>query len=377
MNSKERSSMTQFRVGLTGAGFIGFQHALSIVDGKVPNAILTGIVARSEATKKNVIEKFGPQIKIFNSDDEMFSSQLIDGVIIATPHFAHPEQGINAFQHNLHVLMEKPVGVYPDTVRELNQIAQKSNKKFALMFNLRAKPIFKKIKNILDENTIGKLQRVHWNITEMYRSQAYYDSNAWRATWQGEGGGVLINQGSHYLDLFQWYFGNPKSIKADCHIGRYRNIEVEDDVTAYFKLRNGADGVIHLSTGEVCGLNRLEIVGDAGKIIQEGLEVTLFKSECSGTEFNKKNKDVWAMPTYTKETIKLEDNPNSHADIISNWVQSCRNGADIIVPGLEGLESVLLANAMYLSSWKNTTIDFPFTEDEFCEILKSKINPAK
>ncbi len=365
--------MGQFRVGLTGAGFIGFQHAQSIVEGKVPNAVLTGIVARSESTKKNVIEKFGPNIKIFNSDNEMFASQLIDGVIFATPHFAHPEQGINAFKHNLHVLMEKPVGVFPDSVRELNQIANMSSKKFALMFNLRAKPLFKKIKALLKENAIGKLHRVHWNITEMYRSQAYYDSNAWRATWQGEGGGVVINQGSHYLDLFQWFFGNPKSIKAECHVGRYRSIEVEDDVTAYFKFANGADGIIHLSTGEVCGVNRLEIVGDAGKIIQEGLEITLFKSECSGSEFNKKNTDVWAMPSFTKEIIKLEDNLNSHADIISNWVQSCTGGVEIVVPGIEGLESVLLGNAMYLSAWQNSTINFPIAEEEFCKILKEKM----
>jgi len=369
--------MVQFRVGLTGAGFIGFQHAQSIIDGKVPNAVLAGVVARSENTKKNVIEKFGSKIKIYNSDNEMFASQLIDGVIIATPHFAHPEQGMNAFKHNLHVLMEKPVGVFPDNVRELNQVAKNSNKKFALMFNLRAKPLFRKIKKLLDENAIGQLRRVHWNITEMYRSQAYYDSNEWRATWHGEGGGVLINQGSHYLDLFQWFFGNPKSIRAECHIGRYRNIEVEDDVTAYFTLANGADGVIHLSTGEVCGLNRLEIVGDSGKIVQEGLQITLFKSECSGTEFNKKNTDAWAMPSFTKETIKLEDNANSHADIISNWVQSCLTGIQIIVPGIDGLESVLLANAMYLSSWKNTTINFPFAEDEFCKILKSKMKVVK
>ena len=369
--------MVKMRIGITGAGFIGCQHGKNIIDGKVPNAELVAIVARSERSKKNVKEQLGDKIKIFSSDEEMYRSKLIDGVIIATPHYSHPEQGLAAFKHDLHILMEKPVGVFTSNVRELNAVAKKSNKQFALMFNMRAKPLFKKIKSLLEEKAIGEIQRIHWNITDMYRSQAYYDSNEWRATWSGEGGGVLINQASHYLDLFQWYFGMPKNLRADCYFGKYRKIEVEDDVTAYLNFANGANAIFHVTTGEVCGGNRLEIVGNSGKIIMEGSSIAVFKSNMSGSDFNKTNKEVWASPSFTQETTTYEDNPLSHANVISNWVQACLDGESIIAPGLDGVQSLLLSNAMYLSAWQNKVIDFPFDENDFSRMLNEKIKTSK
>ena len=369
--------MQKMRVGITGIGFIGCLHAKNILDGNVPNGELVGVVARSQRSVNKVKETLGNHIRIFQSDEEMFNSKLIDGVIIATPHYAHPEQGMAAFQKNLHVLMEKPVGVFTSNVRELNQAALASKKKFALMFNLRAKPLFKKIKSLLAEKTIGDIQRIYWNITDFYRSQAYYDSNEWRATWSGEGGGVLINQAAHYLDLFQWFFGMPTSLRADCHWGKYRNIEVEDDVTAYLNFANGAQAIFHVSTGEVCGSNRLEIVGDSGKIVLESPDITLYKSVMSGSEFNKTNKDVWAAPTFTKEVFTFEDHALSHADITSNWINACFQNEAIIAPGLEGIDSLLLSNAMYLSSWKDATINFPFNENEFTQLIQQKAKNSK
>lgn len=365
------------RIGITGAGFIGCLHGKNILEGKVPQAELVGVVARSSRTKDKVKEQLGTEVIIFQSDIEMYQSKLLDGVIIATPHYSHPDQGIEAFQNNLHVLMEKPVGVYSANVRKLNQVAINSNKKFALMFNLRAKQIFKKVKRLLDDKVIGEIRRIHWNITDMYRSQAYYDSNEWRATWAGEGGGVLINQASHYLDLFQWFFGMPQNLRADCYVGRYRNIEVEDDVTAYMNFAGGANAIFHVSTGEVCGSNRLEIVGDAGKIILENQDITIFKSVMSGSQFNKINTEVWAQPTFTKEVLSFEDNLLSHADIISNWIEACLSDTPIIAPGVEGVQSLLLSNAMYLSAWKNTTINFPFDENEFSAQLQKKVQSSK
>lgn len=217
--------------------------------------------ARLKAAKA-AAEKAGQPIEGFPTAAALFESGLCDAVIIATPHYDHPPLVIEALAHNLHVITEKPAGVYTKQVREMNEAAAKSDKLFAVMFNQRTNHIYRKMKELVSSGRYGEIRRTNWIITDWFRCQSYYNSGGWRATWAGEGGGVLLNQCPHNLDLWQWICGMPAKVRAFCKEGHFHEIEVEDDVTAYVEYPNGATGVFISTTGEFPGTNRFEIVLD-------------------------------------------------------------------------------------------------------------------
>lgn len=368
--------MNKVRIGIIGVGTMGSAHATYLNAREVKGAELTAVL-EVQKEKINWAKENLQKVAIFTDEDSFFTSDQIDAVLIATPHYDHPRLAIKAFQHGKHVLCEKPAGVYTKQVREMNEAAESKNLVFSMMYNQRTNPLYQKLRDLIQTGELGEIKRINWIITNWYRSQSYYDSGEWRATWAGEGGGVLINQCPHQLDLWQWLTGMmPSRIRAFCYFGKHRNIEVEDDVTAFAEYANGATGVFITTTGEAPGTNRLEIVGDRGKIVVEDGKLTFWRLRIPEPEFNKEYKGGFGSPECWKCDIPIEGVETGHKGITQNFVDSILTGTALVAPGVEGINGLLLSNAMQLSTWKDDWVTFPLAEDEYYEQLQEKINTS-
>ena len=261
--------MEKVRFGVIGIGNMGSGHVQNLAAGKIPGAELAAVCDIKPARLEWAKGICGDKIAYFEDSHALITSGLVDAVIIATPHYFHPIIGIDAFENGLNVLSEKPIGVYTKKVREFMDAAKKSGKTFGIMYNQRTDHFYQKMREMVQNGELGDLKRCVWIITDWYRTQAYYNSGGWRATWSGEGGGVLLNQCPHNLDLLQWICGLPVRVRAFCHNGKWHNIEVEDDVTAYMEFPNGATGVFVTSTADAPGTNRFEITLERGKLVCE------------------------------------------------------------------------------------------------------------
>ncbi len=365
--------MQKVRIGIIGLGNRGIGHARYIAKGEIKNAELSA-VCDSNSERLNVANKeFGETVKTFESMEALFKSNCADGVIIATPHFHHPSMAIKAFENNMHVLIEKPAGVYTKQVREMNMKAEKSGKVFAIMYNQRTKPIFQKLRELIKEGELGELRRTNWIATDWYRPQSYYNSGGWRATWSGEGGGVLLNQCPHNLDLWQWTCGMPKRVRAFMYFGKYHDIEVEDDVTAFVEYENGATGVFITTTADFPGTNRLEVTGDRGKIVIENGTLSFWRLWVSEREFNRTFTGQFGEPECWTCEVPLKGKDTAHQGITSDWVNAILSGAPLLSPGLEGINGLEISNAMHLSTWLNDWVDLPVDEDLFYKMLNQRI----
>ncbi|MFL6518022.1 MAG: Gfo/Idh/MocA family protein, partial [Bacillus sp. (in: firmicutes)] len=316
-------------------------------------------------------------VKIFMDEDAFFNESEIDAVIIATPHFSHPELAKKAFGEGKHVLIEKPAGVYTKNVLEMNAAAKASGKLFGIMYNQRANPLYQKVRDLIQSGQLGEIKRTNWIVTDSYRSQSYYDSSKWRATWKGEGGGVLLNQALHQLDIWQWTTGYmPKRIRAVISLGKYHDIEVEDDVTAFVEYENGATGVLIASTGEAPGTNRYEIVGDRGKIVVENEELIFYQLTQSEREFNSSYTGGFGKPECQEIKIPVKSENGNHEIIVQNWIDAIVKGSPLLSPGKDGVNALEISNAIYLSSWLNETVDLPVNADLYYAKLQERINTS-
>ncbi|WP_338543325.1 Gfo/Idh/MocA family protein [Paenibacillus tundrae] len=366
--------MSLVRVAVIGIGNMGAAHARTLIAGEVPGAELVAVCDVRQEMAKWVSDNFPASVVYWQDAEQMMGSGTIDAVIIATPHYDHPEQAIQAFRYGLHVMIEKPAGVYTKQVREMNEAASASGKCFSIMYNQRTNPLYIKLRDLIASGELGEIRRTNWIITNWYRSQSYYDSGGWRATWAGEGGGVLINQDPHQLDLWQWTIGMmPVRMRAFCSFGKYRNIEVEDDVTAYVEYANGATGVFVTTTGEAPGTNRFEVNGDRGKIVIEDGKLTFWRLRESEPEFNQRFTGGFGQPECWKCDVPITGVESGHPGLIRNWVDAIRTGAPLIAPGEEGIHGLTLSNAMLLSTWTDHWVDLPMDEELFYEHLQERI----
>ena len=371
--------MEKIRLGIIGMGNMGSGHLQSIIDGQCPKIQVTAVSDINPERLENVKEKL-PTVACFDDTVKMLDSGLIDATLIAVPHYDHPQYAIECFKRGIHVMTEKPAGVYARQVREMNEAAEKSGVKFAIMFNQRSNPLFAKAREIVQSGKLGQPKRLVWIVTNWYRTQAYYDSGSWRATWNGEGGGVLLNQAPHNLDLWQWIFGMPKKIRAFCHVGKYHNIDVEDDVTIYGEYENGATAVFISTTGETPGTNRLEISGDLGKLVLEDGKLKWWKLTTPEREFCFTSKEGFYVPQTTYEEFTAEE-PDGHPILLNNFADAIMNGDELIADGREGINSLSISNAAYISSWTDNWADIPTDEALFedylinlCRKEKSKVH---
>jgi predicted dehydrogenase len=316
----------------------------------------------------------------------MLDSGDVDAVVTCVPHFLHPEMGIETLKRGIHALVEKPAGVYTKQVKELNEFAAgKPELSFAIMFNQRNNPLYQKLKEIVDNGEIGAIRRTNWIITNWWRPQGYYNSSEWRATWGGEGGGVLVNQAPHQLDLWQWICGVPKSVYSKVAYGFRRDIAVEDEVTAVVDYGNGATGVFVTATHDLVGTDRFEILGDQGKIVVENSKTAtvtrLHKPErelSDGMDMDDVRKlfmgELNPEAYYSTEVIEFESVWGAqHAGVLENFAANILDGTPLLAPGSDGITGVRLANAIHLSSWTGREVGLDFDEDEFLTELNKRI----
>ncbi len=358
--------MDKIRLGIVGFGNMGIGHFRNVMDGKCPSVEITAVCDINPEKLEKAKEY--PAVSLFTDNNEMLDSGLVDAVLIAVPHYDHPTIAIECFKRKIHVLTEKPAGVYSRQVREMNEAAEKSGVKFGIMFNQRTNPMYAKAREIVHSGQLGELKRMVWIITNWYRTQAYYDSGNWRATWNGEGGGVLLNQAPHNLDLWQWIFGMPKRVRAFCEFGKYHKIDVEDDVTIYGEYENGATATFISTTGDACGTNRLEITGDKGKIVIEHGKLKWWKLAVPEREFCFTSKEGFAAPESTYEEFTATE-PEGHPEVLEAFAQSILNGTELIARGEEGINSLSISNAAYLSTWTNDWAEIPTDEALFEKYL--------
>jgi len=374
------------RIGIIGLGQQGGMYAKFITEGMVKNMEI-GALCDTDPAKKDMAAASYPDAPFYDDYIAMMESGNVDAIVTCVPHFLHPEMGIAALTRDIHALVEKPAGVYTKQVAELNEFAAtKPELSFAIMFNQRNNPLYKRLKEILDGGEIGNILRTNWIITTWWRPQGYYNSSAWRATWGGEGGGVLVNQAPHQLDLWQWLCGVPKSVFSKVAYGFRRDIAVEDEVTALVDYGNGATGTFVTATHDMVGTDRLEILGDAGKIVVEGSKTAtvtrLTKPERELSD-GMGMEDVMKLfmgqlnpaDLYSTETIEFESAwGGQHAGVLENFAANILDGTPLLAPGSDGINGVRLANAIHLSSWKGEEVSLDFDEDEYLQLLNKRIS---
>ena len=365
--------MTKVRLGLIGLGNIGQHHASYLTNGKVSRAEL---VAISDAVPGK-LEKF-KSLKSFTEGEALIRSGLIDAVIIATPHYQHTSLGIAALQQGLHVMVEKPISAHKaDAERLIAAHTAKPKLVFAGMFQLRAEPRYQKMRALIEGGELGSIVRISWIMTDWFRTEAYYASGGWRATWRGEGGGVLLNQCLHNLDVLQWLLGMPARVRGFCQLGRFHDIEVEDNVTAYLEFGGGGTATFVSSTGEAPGTNRFEIAGTRGRLVLENEKLLFTRNENDMLEFSRSAPLGFAKPEVWHVEIPFANAPNSHAILMQNFVDAILEGKPLIAPGAQGIHSVELANAILYASLLEKTIDLPMDSQAYERKLQELIATSK
>lgn len=361
--------MERIRIGIIGVGNMGSSHCNNIVKGEVPEMELAAVADLRESRRQWAKENLPEQVRIFEDGDQLIISGCCDAVLVAVPHYDHPRFVVRALENGLHVISEKPAGVYTKQVREMNEAAKKSDKVFAMMFNQRTNHVYRKMKELVAGGEYGKIKRVNWIITDWYRTQAYYNSGGWRATWDGEGGGVLLNQCPHNLDLLQWICGLPVKVQAFCHNGKWHDIEVEDDVTAYLEFENGATGVFVTSTADAPGTNRFEITLEKAKLVCEHDELSLFVLDENERDYCFSATEGFVPPAGHLEKVETDGENLQHVGVLRAFVGHILRGEPLVAAGEEGINGLMLSNAMHLSSWLGRPVALPIDEDLFLEKL--------
>ena len=367
--------MEKVRVGIIGVGGIGGYYAGKILKGECPHLTLSAVTARSLQQQEKVRQYFGEEVAVFADPIEMLDSGTIDGCIICVPHYYHALYANACLERGIHVLMEKPAGAYTKEIRQLNEhAAARPDVIFAMMYNQRTNHVYRKAKELVQNGKYGALRRSNWICTDWLRPQVYFDSSPWRATWKGEGGGVLLNQCAHQMDLWQWICGMPVSVMAKLHFGKWHNIETEDDATVYVEYPNGATGVFIASTGDGHGTNRLEIQLEQAQLVVYPNEIRVIEYSQNVNAFSKNATGIYERLSWQQIPVETDGLDPEHGGILENWAEAILEGASLIAPGQEGIHSLELINAAYLSSWEDRTVHLPLDDEAYFTQLQKRIN---
>lgn len=369
----------KIKLGISGIGNMGSGHANNIKAGKCPDFEITGIADNNpERLEWAKSQAFGASISYFSNAIDMLDSGLIDACLIAVPHYDHPVFAIECMKRSIHVMVEKPAGVYTKQAREMNEEAKLHPEViFGMMFNQRTNCVYRKLKELVDSGKYGRIRRTNWLITDWYRPQAYYNSGGWRATWSGEGGGVLLNQCPHQLDLWQWICGMPVRVQAHVHFGKWHDIEVEDDVTAYVEYENGATGVFITTTGDGRGTNRFEIQMDKAKFVVEDGKLIMEEFEMSEPEYSKTNTSPFGFIKAVRTEVKTDGSNLQHVGVLNAWADAILRGGKLVAEGCEGIRSLTLSNAIHLSAFLGKMVEIPFDETLYYNELMRRVETSK
>jgi predicted dehydrogenase len=357
--------MTSIRFGVLGAGNIGQQHIQLLRSGQIENAVLAATASRSGGRVDEAVPHF-------NCLEDLLDANLCDALLIATPTLSHVGATLMALQQGVHVLLEKPLAM--SVGQSLNLIERAPDGvHFGVMLNQRFHPAYAALKKLISEGVIGPVQRYSWTMTSWYRPDIYYKVSDWRGTWPGEGGGLLMNQCIHNLDIMQWLFGLPESLSAKVAFGKYHDIDVEDEVTAVLNHTGDMTGLLQASSGEAPGVNRLEIVGDYGVLSWDDAHMILMRADQSVSNHCATTLEMFGMPEFTKETIPLNRGTNQHALVIKNFVDTLLGRATLLTSADQGIGSLQLANAMLLSQWEKQPVIVPVDATRYEDLLSQKI----
>jgi len=372
------NEMSKVKLGIIGIGNMGTNHAKSIMGGKCPEIQLCAVADINPDRLTWAKNEYKEEVACFSDAIEMLDSGLIDACLIAVPHYDHTKFAVECIKRGIHVMVEKPAGVYTKQVREMNAEAEKHLEVvFGMMFNQRTNCVYRKLRELVQSGKYGNIRRTNWIITDWYRPQCYYDSGNWRATWSGEGGGVLLNQCPHQLDLWQWICGMPVKVQSHLHYGKWHDIEVEDDVTTYVEYENGATGVFITTTGDAHGTNRFEIQMDRAKFIVEHNKLIMEEYEMTEQEFSKTNTSAFA--TVKSEYIEVEtDGKNEqHVGVLNAWADAILNGGELVAHGSEGINGLMLSNAMHLSAFLGKEVSLPIDEELYYNELMKRVATSR
>lgn len=369
----------KIRLGIIGIGNMGTVHAKNIVEGKCPDFVLTA-VADVKAERLTWAKEFVTDVACYSDAIEMLDSGKIDACIVAVPHYDHARYAMECMKRGIHVMVEKPAGVYTQQVKEMNEEAKKHPEVvFGMMFNQRTSKTYQKMRELVQSGKYGNIRRVNWLITSWYRTQYYYDSGDWRATWSGEGGGVLMNQCPHQLDLVQWICGMPVKVQTKMHFGKWHDIEVEDDVTTYMEYENGATGVFITSTGDGWGSNRFEIQMDKARIVEDWGKLTVLEYDMTEQEFSKTTTKMSGIPCHEVEIEydETDESKEGHVGVLNAWGGAILRGTPLVADGSEGINGLTLANAMYLSAFLDKEVSIPFDEELYYNELMKRVATSR
>ena len=365
------------RLGIIGVGNMGSGHLGNVMDGKCPDIVIAA-VADTNPDRLEWCAQRAPEAARFDNAIAMLDSGLIDACLVSVPHYDHPTLAMECMKRGIHVMVEKPAGVYTKQVREMNAMADAHPEVvFGMMFNQRTNCLYRKMRELVQSGDYGQIRRTNWIITDWYRPQAYYDSGNWRATWSGEGGGVLLNQCPHQLDLWQWICGMPVKVNTQMHFGLWHDIEVEDDVTTYVEYENGATGVFVTTTGDAHGTNRFEVQMDRAKIVVENGKLYLMEFEKTEQEWSKTNTVAFATVPAHEVEVELDGKNEQHVGVLNAWADAILRGGELIAKGQEGIRGLMLSNAMHLSAFTGKTVEMPFDEELFYEELMKRVATSR
>ncbi len=371
--------MDYVKFGIIGIGNMGSTHVKFI--GELKNAKLTAVCDINPKAFDRIAEDVRKNLTLFTDTDKFFAEADIDAVLIAVPHYDHVNLAIKAMEAGKHIIVEKPISVHKlEAERLIEEAKEYPHLKKSLMFNQRTIVAHKKIKQLIDNGELGKIRRVNWIITDWFRSQKYYDSGDWRASWRGEGGGVLINQCPHQLDLMQWFFGMPSKVRAAVKFGKYHDIEVEDEVNAYLEYADGKVGNFIASTGEMPGTNRLEITADRGRLVYENGKIEFIRNEIDTETFCKTTDKTFGISDNWKCEINVNDNGannRQHRHVIENVANAILKDTPLIAPMEEGVRGLELGNSMLLSGLLDKTLELPIDSKLYAAELEKLIATSR
>ena len=360
------------RLGIIGIGNMGSEHCRLILGGKCPEVRLAAVAdlrpERLEWARNNLPEG----TKVYADGTELIRGGDCDAVLIAVPHYRHPEMAEAALRAGLHVLCEKPAAVQASRAAQMIRAAEESGKTLTFMFNQRTNCVYRAMKAVLESGELGALKRMNWIVTDWYRTQRYYDSGSWRATWAGEGGGVLLNQCPHQLDLFQWILGMPEKVQAFMRFGAFHDIEVEDDVTALMTWPDGHTGVFITSTGDPHGSNRFEVQMDGAQLVVENDQLRVYELEALEQDWTKTNKQPFGSVPGRSFIAETDGENPQHRGVLTRWAAAIREGTPLVAGGAEGINGLTLANAMHLSAFTGEAVTLPLDEARYEQELKAR-----
>lgn len=376
------------KLGIIGYGAEGGMYAgfFKNNDERLNDNIELAAVCDNDPAKKAKVAEDFPGLPFFDNYLDLLESGIVNAIVTTVPHYDHCVMGIAALERGIHLLGEKPAGVYTKDVERLIETSKKHPETtFAIFFNQRTNPLYRRVKQLMDEKAIGDLQRATWIITTWWRPQGYYNQSAWRATWGGEGGGVLVNQAPHQLDLLQWICGKPEKVYAKLQYGAGRNIVVENEVNALLDFGNGATGSFITCTNDIVGTDRFEIFGTKGKIIVEDSKKLIVKQLTAPEAELSENMDMQDVMRLFMGQVNMEDyvkvteeefvTPQGlqHISVLNNFADHIVNGEPLLANGEEGINGVTLANAMHLSSWLDKEVDYNVDGDLYLAELNKRI----